>query len=102
MLLSKTVKKINMQRGIEGQIELLENMLTFLSNSIENFEELIKAEEWIINELDSEGLDRHQIKNFEERLIGKRNLINKLIHDIETYEIPKTRRVINHLESTPK
>ena len=63
---SNNLKNSSMQRGIEGQIELLQQMKQFLSNLIEQFEEITKTQEGFIRNLDSEGLGFQLLDRFED------------------------------------
>ena len=92
----------SMQRGIDGQIDLLEQMKGFLSKLSEQFENVIKTQESFIRGLDSEGLDFKLLEKFEDYLEENRNKIHSLIDGIENEEIPYTDRVIQHLEDTPR
>lgn len=100
--ISTNIKTNSMQRGIDGQIELLEQMKTFLSNLIQQFEEITKTQESFVRDLDSEGLDFKLLENFENSVEDNRNKINALVADIENEQIPYTEKVIRHLEDTPR
>ncbi len=97
-----SINSNSMQRGIDGQIDLLEQMKSFLSNLSEKFEEIIKTQEGFIRGLDSEGLDYKLLETFEDYLEENRNKVKGLIEGIENEEIPYTDRVIRHLEDTPR
>jgi hypothetical protein len=92
----------SMQRGIDGQIDLLEQMKDFLSKLSQQFDEVTKTQENFIRGLDSEGLDFKLLEKFEDYLEDNRNKIRSLIDGIENEEIPYTNRVIQHLEDTPR
>ena len=96
------LKSSSMQRGIDGQIDLLEQMKDFLSNLSEQFEEMMKTQEGFIRGLDSEGLDLKLLETFESYLEENKNKIKGLIDSIENEELPYTERIIRHLEDTPR
>lgn len=90
-----------MQRGIDGQIDLLGQMKNFISNLADQFEDIIKTQEGFVRGLDSEGLDYKILQKFEESVLDNRNKITSLIRDIEDEQIPYIDNVIRHLEETP-
>ncbi len=100
--ISNNIKSNSMQRGIDGQIELLEQMKNFLSNLTQQFDEITKTQESFVRGLDSEGLDFKLLENFENSVEDNRNKINALVSDIENEQIPYTEKVIRHLEDTPR
>lgn len=91
-----------MPRGIDGQLELLEKMKTFLSNLTLQFEETIKTQENFVNDLDSEGLDLKLLKTFQNDVYDNRKKIEALVCDIEKEQIPYVKKIIRYLEETPR
>lgn len=98
---SNNIKSNSMQRGIDGQIDLLGQMKNFISNLADQFEDIIKTQEGFVRGLDSEGLDYKILQKFEESVLDNRNKITSLIRDIEDEQIPYIDNVIRHLEETP-
>lgn len=91
-----------MQRGIDGQIDLLQQMKQFLSNLIEQFEGITKTQEGFIRGLDSEGIDVKLLQRFEDEFNENKSKIQNLISAIDNEQIPYTEQVIKHLEDTPR
>lgn len=100
----KSSKKIVsiMQRGIDGQIELLNQMKEFLEGLSTQFDEINKRKQQFLSNLDGEGLDLKLLQRFEEYFEENRNRANSLINKIESEDIPYTEQVIRHLEDTPR
>lgn len=99
---SNNIKSSNMQRGIDGQIDLLQQMKQFLSNLIEQFEGITKTQEGFIRGLDSEGIDVKLLQRFEDEFNENKSKIQNLISAIDNEQIPYTEQVIKHLEDTPR
>jgi len=99
---SNNLKSNSMQRGIDGQIDLLQQMKQFLSNLIEQFEEVTKTQENFIRGLDSEGIDFKLLERFEDEFNENKAKIQNLISAIDNEQIPYTEQVIKHLEDTPR
>ena len=99
---SNNLKSSNMQRGIDGQIDLLQQMKDFLSNLTEQFEEITKTQEGFIRGLDSEGIDVKLLQRFEDEFNENKSKIQNLISAIDNEQIPYTEQVIRHLEDTPR
>lgn len=91
-----------MQRGIDGQIELLNQMKTFLEGLSEQFDEINKRKQQFLNSLDSEGLDLKLLQRFEEYFAENKQKTRDLISKIEGEDIPYTEQVIRYLEDTPR
>lgn len=99
---SNNIKSNSMQRGIDGQIDLLQQMKQFLSSLIDQFEEVTKTQENFIRGLDSEGLDFKLLERFEDEFNENKSKIQNLISALDNEQIPYTEQVIKHLEDTPR
>jgi hypothetical protein len=99
---TSTKKYSVMQRGIDGQIELLNQMKTFLEGLSEQFDEINKRKQQFLNSLDSEGLDLKLLQRFEEYFAENKQKTRDLISKIEGEDIPYTEQVIRYLEDTPR
>ncbi len=91
-----------MQRGIDGQIELLNQMKAFLEGLSEQFDEINKRKQQFLNSLDGEGLDIKLLQRFEEYFEENKHKTRDLISKIEDEDIPYTEQVIRYLEDTPR
>ena len=100
--INKTISVSAMQIGIDGQIELLDQMKSFLTNVNAQFEEAIKTQSNFLDGLESEGLDLKILDRLQDFLSEKRDKLNNLISIISDEEIPYVEQIITHLEETPR
>jgi hypothetical protein len=99
---STLIKSATMQRGIDGQIDLLDQMKSFLEGMAESFESMIQTQDAFLRGLDSEGLDLKLLQRFEEYSQNNKSKIQDLIRNLESEDIPYTQQVIKYLEDTPR
>lgn len=88
-------------RVIDGQIDLLEQMKSFLQSFTEQFDDAIRTQTSFLENLDSEGLDSGIIDTLDEYLKDKTARLQDLISYIDQEEIPYVEKVITYLEDTP-
>jgi len=93
---------IAMQIGIDGQLDLLEQMKSFLNNINSQFEEMMQVQTNFLNGLESEGLDLKILDRCQDYLSEKRDSLNKVIAIISDEEVPYIEQIIRHLEETPR
>ena len=91
-----------MQIGIDGQLDLLEQMKSFLNNINSQFEEMMQVQTNFLNGLESEGLDLKILDRCQDYLSEKRDSLNKVIAIISDEEVPYIEQIIRHLEETPR
>ncbi len=92
----------SMQRGIDGQIELLNQMKAFLQELQEQFDDINKKQQYFLNGLDGEGMDVKVLQRFEEYFEETKQKLNGVVAKISSDDIPYTEQVIRHLEDTPR
>jgi succinate dehydrogenase/fumarate reductase flavoprotein subunit len=91
-----------MQRGIDGQIELLNQMKAFLQELQEQFDDINKKQQYFLNGLDGEGIDVKILQRFEEYFEETKQKLNGVVAKISSDDIPYTEQVIRYLEDTPR
>lgn len=87
-------------RGIQGQIELLDQMTAFLKKQIEDYEQSMKERKSYMNKLDGQGLDVKFMKGFEQDIETNNRHLKSVIREIEHQQIPRIKRVKRHLMNT--
>jgi hypothetical protein len=97
-----TINYSSMQRGIDGQIDLLQQMRAYLQQLQDQFDAINRTYQHFLNGLDAEGIDIKLLQRFEEYFEENKGVLNSLSSKIDSDDIPYTEQVIRHLEETPR
>ena len=88
-------------RGIQGQIDLLEDMVKFLSAFKEDLSEMQVVYERFLENLDEAGLDEKEHQKFVFSYIDTQKIIKTLEQDIEDDDISYAKKMIAYLNERP-
>lgn len=89
-------------RGIDGQIELLDSMKSFLLQLTEQIEETQATNEQFIRQLDSEMIDLKILDTLEDYLSQTRSKMKDVVSIINEEEIPYVEGILKYLEESPR
>lgn len=96
------LKQLNMARGIDGQIEMLQQMRYFLDEFIDTSNDLLSKYQLVLQQLDSELLDQRMLQRLEESFTETRSKISSICDSISSEDIGYISQNVRHLEETPR